>query len=356
MVLKHDNIAAASDVFPLLYDDVRQRHVVLSGSDPFVDLKIKDTHRRLRIEQELREARIRMRRAVVDALGSEADIAGAVARKVKQIRGPLARPPAPQGHGLRTTAWKRCSRPPARPTASIPRRSCAWPPLPRRPTQRSGPFSTRPSRTWIAWSSRPADDHHPARRLLSLQHGVRPAVPALLRGLRVRRPERPPAPAQPPRAVGWTVAWGRARRAEAWPSAASLAPTTAWPWPTFAKAHEVSPTPSSRKPWPRAGSGPRARPRASSRCRRTSDHSSPRPPRSTRTSSSRPSPGRPRRRRFSTTPRRRRPLSRSDSRTSSARPPSSALRRSSGSFGSSSGWAAASSCSWASSASCGRSS
>ena len=89
MVLKRDNIPSACDVFPLLYDDVRQRHVLLSGTDPFLDLDIKDTHRRLRIEQELREARIRMRRAVVDALGSEADIAGAVARKVKQIRGPL---------------------------------------------------------------------------------------------------------------------------------------------------------------------------------------------------------------------------------------------------------------------------
>jgi predicted nucleotidyltransferase len=89
MVLKRDNIPAAADVFPLLYDDVRQRHVVLSGSDPFADLEIHDTHRRLRIEQELREARIRLRRAVVDALGSEASIAGALVRKVKQIRGPL---------------------------------------------------------------------------------------------------------------------------------------------------------------------------------------------------------------------------------------------------------------------------
>jgi predicted nucleotidyltransferase len=89
MVLKRDNIPSAADVFPLLYDDVRQRHAVLSGSDPFVDLSITNAHRRLRIEQELREARIRMRRAVVDALGSETSIAGAVARKVKQIRGPL---------------------------------------------------------------------------------------------------------------------------------------------------------------------------------------------------------------------------------------------------------------------------
>jgi hypothetical protein len=89
MILRRDNLPRASDVFPLLYDDVRQRHVILSGTDPFAGLEIKDAHRRLRIEQELREARIRMRRAVVDALGSEANISGAVARKIKQIRSPL---------------------------------------------------------------------------------------------------------------------------------------------------------------------------------------------------------------------------------------------------------------------------
>jgi predicted nucleotidyltransferase len=89
MLLKRDNIARAVDVFPLLYDDIRQRHVLVCGTDPFLDLVIHDTHRRLRIEQELREARIRMRRAVVDALGSEAGVTGAVARKVKQIRSPL---------------------------------------------------------------------------------------------------------------------------------------------------------------------------------------------------------------------------------------------------------------------------
>jgi len=89
MILKREAIPRASDVFPLLYDDVQQRHVLLSGSDPFANLTIADDHRRLRIEQELREMRIRMRRAVVDALGSEATIAGAVARKVKQLRCPL---------------------------------------------------------------------------------------------------------------------------------------------------------------------------------------------------------------------------------------------------------------------------
>ncbi len=89
MILKLDNIARAADVFPLLYDDVRERHVLLSGANPFAGLRIADAHRRLRIEQELREARIRMRRAVVDAMGAEGTIEGAVARKLKQIRSPL---------------------------------------------------------------------------------------------------------------------------------------------------------------------------------------------------------------------------------------------------------------------------
>lgn len=89
MILKLQNIGRASDVFPLLYDDLQQRNAVLSGTNPFADLEISDVHRRLRIEQELCEARIRMRRAVVDAMGSEATIAGVVARKVKQIRSPL---------------------------------------------------------------------------------------------------------------------------------------------------------------------------------------------------------------------------------------------------------------------------
>jgi predicted nucleotidyltransferase len=100
MILKRDNLAPAADVFPLLYDDLKQRHVLLAGTDVFAGLEIADHHRRLRIEQELREARIRMRRAVVDALGSESNIAGAVARKVKQIRSPL--------HALLCLKGKQC--------------------------------------------------------------------------------------------------------------------------------------------------------------------------------------------------------------------------------------------------------
>lgn len=89
MILTEEEIAGACDAFPLLYDEIKQCHIVVDGKDPFASLVIHDTHRRLRIEQELREAQIRLRRAVTDAQGAREAVGGAVARKVKQIRGPL---------------------------------------------------------------------------------------------------------------------------------------------------------------------------------------------------------------------------------------------------------------------------
>lgn len=88
-ILLESEIAGASDVFPLLYDEIKQCHVVLTGRDPFSAVEVHDTHRRLRIEQELREAQIRLRRAVTDAFGAREAIAGAVVRKIKQVRAPL---------------------------------------------------------------------------------------------------------------------------------------------------------------------------------------------------------------------------------------------------------------------------
>jgi predicted nucleotidyltransferase len=89
MVLTEEEIQRAADVFPLLYRDVKRAHVVVFGSDPFAQLVIADHHLRLRIEQELREAQIRMRRAVADAAGNDSALESAVVRKVKQVRSPL---------------------------------------------------------------------------------------------------------------------------------------------------------------------------------------------------------------------------------------------------------------------------
>ncbi len=89
MILTAAEIPRAADVFPLLYDDIRREHVLLAGKDPFSELTISNRHRRLRVEQELREAQIRLRRAVIDAQGSPAMLGGAVFRKLRQIRGAL---------------------------------------------------------------------------------------------------------------------------------------------------------------------------------------------------------------------------------------------------------------------------
>jgi len=89
VILGADEIPRAADVFPLFYDDIKSCHAVLAGKDPFADLTISDQFRRLRVEQELRESQIRLRRAVVDSLGAPQQLGGAVERKVKQLRGPL---------------------------------------------------------------------------------------------------------------------------------------------------------------------------------------------------------------------------------------------------------------------------
>lgn len=90
MILAEDEITGASDAFPLLYDDIRRFHVLVEGRDAFADVVVHDTHRRLRIEQELREASIRLRRAVTDAVGAREAVGGAVLRKIKQVRTPLS--------------------------------------------------------------------------------------------------------------------------------------------------------------------------------------------------------------------------------------------------------------------------
>lgn len=89
MILVEDEIPRAADVFPVFYAELQQHHELLHGRDPFEGLRIERHHLRLRVEQELREAQIRLRRAVVDALGSKEALAGVTARKLKQVRSPL---------------------------------------------------------------------------------------------------------------------------------------------------------------------------------------------------------------------------------------------------------------------------
>jgi predicted nucleotidyltransferase len=113
MILHAAEIPRAADVFPLLYDDVRGCHLMLHGADPFAGLEIADTHRRLRIEQELREARIRMRLIVSEVPVLPRALPGAIARKLKQLRSPLHALLRLRGrqtdHGLATVVREACA-------------------------------------------------------------------------------------------------------------------------------------------------------------------------------------------------------------------------------------------------------
>jgi len=88
MILTKDEIDRSADCFPLLYGDIARTSATIVGVNPFEDLVISDEHIRLRVEQELREIRIRMRRVATDIAGNP-HFGGAVEHKVKQLRSPL---------------------------------------------------------------------------------------------------------------------------------------------------------------------------------------------------------------------------------------------------------------------------
>jgi len=86
-------LAHAADVFPLLFDDVRRCHAVLyakGGVDPLQDMVVLDTHRLLRIEQELRDLRVRLRRLTAVHVDRRSALAERLREKLKQLRSPLA--------------------------------------------------------------------------------------------------------------------------------------------------------------------------------------------------------------------------------------------------------------------------
>jgi predicted nucleotidyltransferase len=88
-ILIQPEIARSSDVFPLWFEDLRAHRFVLLGVDPFADLVIGREHRRLRVEQELRDASLELRRAAADSRGEPRALAAAVERVVSRIRLPL---------------------------------------------------------------------------------------------------------------------------------------------------------------------------------------------------------------------------------------------------------------------------
>lgn len=85
MILVASEIERSADCFPLFYADIARASITLAGQSPFEQLVVPEHHKRVRIEQELREIRIRMRRVVTDMSG-HLNFGGALDRKIKQAR------------------------------------------------------------------------------------------------------------------------------------------------------------------------------------------------------------------------------------------------------------------------------
>lgn len=64
-ILTAGEILRAADVFPTKFADIAAYHVLLAGEDPFAELVIPHAHLRLRVEQELRNLCLRLRRRYV---------------------------------------------------------------------------------------------------------------------------------------------------------------------------------------------------------------------------------------------------------------------------------------------------
>jgi len=89
-VLVETELQRAADVFPVFYDDVRGCHAILCGRDVFSDLVVYDEHRRLRVEQELREAQIALRALVLEHAFDSASLRVGVNALIKRVRAPLS--------------------------------------------------------------------------------------------------------------------------------------------------------------------------------------------------------------------------------------------------------------------------
>jgi hypothetical protein len=79
MITTPDEVRAAADVFPVRFLAIQREHEVLLGRSPLDGISIRRDHLRLRVEQELRNLSLRLRRRIVDADGDAAALRSGVA-------------------------------------------------------------------------------------------------------------------------------------------------------------------------------------------------------------------------------------------------------------------------------------
>lgn len=78
-ILTSAEVERSASAFPTKFIDIKEHHVVLFGEDPFARLEVPREHIRLRIEQELRNLGLRLRRRFMAISQSPADLTVALA-------------------------------------------------------------------------------------------------------------------------------------------------------------------------------------------------------------------------------------------------------------------------------------
>jgi predicted nucleotidyltransferase len=84
-ILARDELPRLAEVFPTKLLDIREHHVLLSGDDLFSDLPVEDRLLRLRVEQELTNLSLRLRRGLVALAGDPASAASFLAGMARPL-------------------------------------------------------------------------------------------------------------------------------------------------------------------------------------------------------------------------------------------------------------------------------
>jgi hypothetical protein len=85
LILTQDELVHAADVFPTKFLAIQRQRVLLAGVDPFAGLEVSHAHVRMRVEQELRNLSLRLRRRVL----ARHDDASALQLALLSIAAPL---------------------------------------------------------------------------------------------------------------------------------------------------------------------------------------------------------------------------------------------------------------------------
>jgi predicted nucleotidyltransferase len=100
LLLAESEVPRATDVFPTKFLEIQAHHLTLAGRSPFELLTVPRAHQRLRVEQELRNLLLRLRKRYVTALDEPTTLGAALTGAVSPLAVGLGALLSLSGHPL----------------------------------------------------------------------------------------------------------------------------------------------------------------------------------------------------------------------------------------------------------------